>query len=171
MSGVKGRSGKVTTPEQHRKRVEIASMGGNAKAGRTKIDEKPDLPLSSSDSISDEQLLQLLPGKNPYDRVVLVAKGRFTYLDGKTREQVNGEQLSNQRKQLEIDKEAGSLITQEDVETESERREAIWCAALQSVLDLVPLLVSPEAIQGARMKAAAWIEEKLSAVADEISTP
>lgn len=140
------------------------SKGGNSKGGQSGQAEK----IHEGVPVSDDDILGLLPGKNPYDHVVLKAKGRFTYLDGKTREQVNGEVLSNEKASVELAKTRGALLTVSDVEERDEKREEIFLRALKSFIDLVPDLVPPQDIQAARQKATAWHDRIRKEIAEEI---
>lgn len=164
MSGVKGKSGKVTTPEAHAKRVEIARMGGNATAGRN----APPINSGGGD-LSPDEIVALLPGKNPYDRVVLQAKGQFTYLDGKTREQVNGEVLANEKLTVAIMQARGDLLTREQVDERDEQIDEIFMHHLGSLVEFVGSLFPPEQGNNARARAQTWLDEvkgKISADLD-----
>lgn len=167
MTGVKGRSGRVKDAEHHRAKQLAAVKGGRAKAGH--VDREEDDTVKDAEFVSIDDILGLLPGANPYDRVVLSSKGRFTYLDGKTREQVNGERLSNEKRQVEIDKERKRLLTVEEIEARDEWREELFLSALSGVSDFVADLVPPEGIQRARQLADAWINKVRISIAKSLA--
>jgi len=169
MSGKKGRSGKATTPEAHAAKVVAGRMGGNAKAGRGKIDDAEN-HTHDAERVSDDDLLALLPGKNPYDHVVLKTNGRFTYLDGKTREQVNGEVLTNEKLTVAILQARGDLLTREQVEARDELMDEIYMTHLGRLVEFVGTIVPPEQGNSAREKAEAWVGEARALIAADIET-
>lgn len=169
MSGKKGRSGKATTPEAHAAKVVAGRMGGNAKAGRSKTDEAKD-NTRDAEFISDDDLIGLLPGKNPYDHVVLKTKGQFSYLDGKTREQVNGEVLANEKLTVAILQARGDLLTREQVEARDELMDEIYMTHLGRLVEFVGTVVPPEEGNAVRQKAEAWVSEARALIAVDIET-
>ena len=165
MTGVKGRSGKATTPEAHAAKVRAARLGGNAKAGRGQTDTDD---VHDAEKITDKDILALLPGTNPYDHVVLKTRGKFTYLDGKTREQVNGEVLTNEKLTVAILQARGDLQTREQIEARDERHDEIILRNLNSVVDLAAGLVTPDRALEAQTKAKDWLRVVRVAIAAEI---
>jgi len=163
MTGVKGKSGKCNTPEAHAAKVRAARAGGNATAGR-----RPG-PVARPDPASPaDDLLALLPGANPYDRVVLLSEGRFTYLDAKTREQVNGEVLSNEKIMEDLALARAEKFTADQVDDREKSIADIFLRHLDGVSALVASLVPPEKINEARQKSAEWVARIREQVADEI---
>lgn len=169
MSGKKGRSGKANTPEAHAAKVIAGRMGGNATAGRGKTDDAKD-DIRDASPISDDDLLGLLPGKNPYDHVVLRTKGQFTYLDGKTREQVNGEVLANEKLTVAILQARGDLLTREQVETRDELMDDIYMTHLGRLVEFVGSIVPPEQGNSARARAEEWVSDARARIAADIET-
>lgn len=169
MSGKKGRSGKCTTPESHAAKVVAGRLGGNATAGRSKTKSAEDF-IIDAEEVADDDLLGMLPGKNPYDHVVLKSKGAFTYLDGKTREQVNGEVLANEKLTVAILQQRGDLLTREQVEARDELMDDIYMTHLARCVEFVGTLVPPEQGNAVRDKAEAWVIDTRAKIAIDIET-
>lgn len=120
MTGVKGRSGKTSDPKARRQRALAGQKGGRSSGGGTYsggsggFDSGPD-PIDPERMPPDPGagFLDLLPGSNPYDKVVTKTKGRFGYLDAKAREQSNGELLANEKRQQDLAVARGKLLTRE----------------------------------------------------------
>lgn len=144
-------------------------MGGNATAGRSKTKADEDF-VRSAESVGDDDLLGMLPGKNPYDHIVLKSKGAFTYLDGKTREQVNGEVLANEKLTVAILQQRGDLLTREQVEARDELMDEIYMTHLARCVEFAGTLVPPEQGNAARDKAEAWAVETRAKIAADIET-
>ena len=171
MSGIKGRSGKVTTPEHHAAVVRAAQLGGRAKAAGKKSgqDDQKTIPADNSAALSDDEILAMLPGANPYDAVVLRAKGKFTYLDGKTREQVNGEVLANEKLALIIEQTRKELFTREQVDEMDAAKDAIVLRHLETVAQFAASLVAPDKALEAQRSAAEWLRKVRQGVAAEMN--
>jgi hypothetical protein len=122
MSGVKGRSGRTSDPEARRAR-QMAGRKGGLSRGENQQNATP----------TGDDWLDLLPGVNPYDRAVSKTKGRFTYLDARSREQSNGELLNNERKKHELDLERGRSLSKDA------HRAAVIAIVEAIISDLSPL--------------------------------
>ena len=110
--------------------------------------------------------LSLLPGSNPYDRVVFKTKGRFGYLDAKAREQSNGELLANEKRKQEIDISRGKLLTL-DQHRESLRTLAeTWLAHLPGLIDACLSAIPAEHQPAARVRLDAAVAAEAIRVAD-----
>lgn len=110
---------KTTDPTARRAR-QLAGQRGGANRGRGGSPPSPDDDVPEAERMPPEDdMLGLLPGTNPYDRAFLRTRGRFGYMDAKTREQSNGELLNNEKRRMEIDQARGKLLTR------AEHREAV----------------------------------------------
>lgn len=164
MSGKKGKSGRASTPAHHKNKQIAGAKGGKAKAGH----QAKDKPLRSDAPMSAEEVIKLLPGKNPYDRAVLLSRGAFTYLEGKTREQANGEVLSNEKANVELAKSRGDLLTIKQVEERDERMDEVIMGHLDDFVQFVGTLVPPEKATEARAKAKEWKNTVCAKIAKDL---
>lgn len=187
MSGVKGRSGVPSTPEQ-REAKRRAGLIGAAAARRARgggefggpvlepasedidgaIEPERIPPKGKAEPLSDEELIGLLPGSNPYDKVVLRSRGRFTYLDGKTREQVHGVELDNQKKAAEVAQARGQTLTIDQVQERDAAVDGFWLDGLRTVHDLLRELLPPDKLLSAQTSADEWINKVRTQVAEKI---
>lgn len=186
MSGVKGRSGVPRTPEQREAKRRAGLLGaeaarrargggdfGGSGTNTSKSDDlegaiEPEVVPPKGEPLTEEEILSLLPGSNPYDRVVLRSRGRFTYLDGKTREQVHGVELDNQKKAAEVAQARNQTLTIDQVHERDEQVDAMWVTGLRTVHELLRELLPPDKLLAAQNRADAWINKVRTDVADQV---
>jgi hypothetical protein len=125
-------------------------------------------PKGKGERLTDEELLSLLPGSNPYDKAVLRSHGRFTYLDGKTREQVRGVELDNQTKIAEVEKARGQTFSLEQMRKRDEAIASIIKEQLGTLSALLREAVPPDRLLAAQKLADAWVGKVLTSVADGV---
>lgn len=126
-NGYTGRSMKTTDSTARRARQLAGQRGGTNRGRGGAPPDGDDIPEAERMPPEDD-MLGLLPGTNPYDRAFLRTRGRFGYMDAKTREQSNGELLNNEKRRMEIDQARGKLLTR------AEHREAV-AAIVTSILE------------------------------------
>lgn len=174
-------SGRPLTPEARENRRQgnraVTEAARRSRGAGTMHDDPDDgtidperIPPAPNGRISDEELLALLPGSNPYDKAVLRSRGRFTYLDGKTREQVKGEELNNERKQAEIAKERGDLLTRDQVRQRDDAIDGLWCDQLRTVHQLLGEILPPDRLLAAQKAADRWIKDVRERMAEQVES-
>jgi len=151
VSGIKGRSGKITTPEQRLARIEAARAGGRAKAGRgaavpTSTTGMPPAPFTIWPDYKD-------------------------FLECELRKlKLVGEQIDNDTRQAKLDQERGRLLTRAQVEERDERADEIILGHLGTVAQFVGDLFPPEQGAAARSKALTWLSEVRARIAADLRT-
>jgi hypothetical protein len=146
VAGVKGRSGKVSTPEAHEARRNAARMGGLAKAARTAQTDAEGNPFEVATwiDLKDKLNCDLL------ERKISAAD-------------IEVETLAAKR-----DQERGKLLTIEQVRTRDERKAEIFRSALLGAVDLAAKWVPADRIIVAQADFREWVEATLEKVAAEV---
>ena len=145
MSGVKGRSGKVTTPEQRASRRTAARAGGQAKS-RAKISTKG-AAFAVNDWISrkDQLACELLERK------------------------IEAADIDVETAATKRDQERGKLLTLAQVRARDEKSADIFRRGLLSFVDLVSQWVPADKIIQAQSAFREHAEKTLGSIANEIS--
>lgn len=145
MTGVKGKSGKVATPEQREKRRAAARAGGQAKS-RAKISTN-DAAFAVNDWISrkDQLACELLERK------------------------IEAADIDVETAAAKRDQERGKLLTLVQVRARDEKSADIFRRGLLSFADLVSQWVPADKIIQAQSIFREHAEKTLGAIADEIA--
>lgn len=147
MTGVKGRSGKVTTPEQRAARREAARAGGNAKAGRTTGGRlaKPKFKVQGWVDLKDQLECEI------------------------KRRKIKAADIEVEIAQTKLDQERGRLLTRDQVEERDEKADALILGHLDALVAFAGTLVPPETGVATRTKAQAWVDELKGKIADDLA--
>ncbi len=146
MAGVKGKSGRVSTPEARIARREAARLGGLATAGRKPIEKPEDGEFEVSGWIDrKDQLACLL-----LERKILAAD-------------VDVEAAEAKR-----DQERGKLLTLEQVRARDERHAEVFRRALETANDLMAKHVPADRILAAQEGVREWIATTLEQVSEAV---
>jgi hypothetical protein len=155
MSGIKGRSGKLTTAEQKASASERGKLGMAKRWGKTNIPPTP----TGIDPSSDDPVLRL---------------GRpVTWGDELKRQQVEGERIQNRRRQVEVDRAAvelaraqderdtarGKLLPADEARAAMRDLAAVLLSHVPVIVDAALALVPVEAQPTARLKLDAAVAE------------
>ncbi len=145
MAGVKGKSGKASTPAMREAKRQAGRAGGNAKAGRTEIPTTGQ-PFKVQGWVDrKDQLACLL-----LERKIAAAD-------------IDVETAATKR-----DLERGKLLTFDQVRERDDRHTAAFRQAVLSAVDLVPTWVPSDKILAAQAAFRAWADLQLETVAGQV---
>jgi hypothetical protein len=160
--GVKGRSGRASTPEARQRRAISGAKGGRAKVKATEpaVVQKVDLSVTKLHTLKDHDRRLGLP---------------VSWGDSIKRQQVIGEQLANEEKRIiidgrriEADKIRAKLFTREQVEDRERQHSEIIFQQFSKMAEFVASLVPAEMKEDARKKAKSFVSEVREAVANAV---
>lgn len=160
MTGKKGKSGKVTTPEQRQAKIRAARLGGQAKNSGVRRPAASPPPE---------------PARPPQDPTLDGAFPVETWIDLKDRLACDLAQRKIEQADIDVatsrvayDRARGDLLTRAQAEEREEAIVDLFVGHLEEVGALVAALVSPERIIEARARASEWALSIRTRVADAL---